>query len=517
MFNASGSLNEYLARILKARVYELAVRTPLSALDRFSHEIGASVWLKREDLQPVFSFKIRGAANKIANLQESEQEAGVITASAGNHAQGVALAAQFYNLPATIVMPCTTPSIKVDAVRSYGAQVLLHGDTYDEACAYAMTLAGETRATFIHPFDDPDVIAGQGTIAIEILQQCVRSPYAIFVPVGGGGLIAGIGAYIKAVMPDIRIIGVEPEGASSLAQSIKAGVRVALDKVDNFADGVAVREVGALTFDIARSCVDEVILVSTDEICTAVRDIFEGARAIVEPSGALALAGIRKYAQIYDVRGRDLVAIASGANVNFDRFGFIVERAEMRAGAEVLLAVTIPERPGSFLEFCQLIGQHSITEFNYRYSSEKEAQVLVGIRIRGGPAECRELLEEIAAAGLPVCDLSDNEMVKQHVRHMVGGRVHTPERELLYRFEFSEKSGALVAFLKSLAGRWSLSLFHYRNHGSAYGQVLMGMLVPENEDNSFQKFLADTGLKYQEETENPAYSYFLRSEPNVAK
>ncbi len=501
---------EFLPRILTARVYDLAVQTPLGALKNVSAETGASVWLKREDLQPVFSFKLRGAANKLFHMTEQEKKRGVIAASAGNHAQGVALAAKHYGVAATIVMPVTTPTIKVDAVNSFGAKVVLYGDSYDDACKHALSMAGETGAVFIHPFDDADVIAGQGTIAMEILQQCMRKPHAIFIPVGGGGLIAGIGAYIKSVMPEVKVIGVEPEGAASLAKSLAAGKRVALDKIDRFADGVAVREVGELTFRIAQECVDEVITVSTDEICAAVRDTFEGARAIVEPAGALAVAGIRKYAQKHDVAGKDLVAIVSGANVNFDRFGSIVERAELGAGGEVLLAVSIPEKPGSFLTFCRLIGRRHITEFNYRYYGAGMAQVLAGVRLRGGPEERRQLMAEISAAGLPVCDLSDNEMAKQHVRHMVGGRVVTPERELIYRFEFPERAGALVDFLTTLAGRWSISLFHYRNHGSAYGQVLVGMQVPSIDDDVFQKFLKDTGFEFQDETANPAYAYFLQ-------
>jgi threonine dehydratase len=505
-------IKELLPRILTARVYDLAVQTPLSVMGNLSAETGATVWLKREDQQPVFSFKLRGAANKLAHLTEAERKAGVIAASAGNHAQGVALSAKHYHCAATIVMPLSTPSIKVEAVKAMGAKVVLHGDGYDESCTHALKLAKETGATFIHPFDDYDVIAGQGTIAMEIVQQCPRKPAAVFVPVGGGGLVAGIGAYIKSVMPDVRVIGVEPEGAATLATSLKAGKRVVLDKIDRFADGVAVREVGELTFKVAQACVDEVILVSADEICTAVRDTFEGVRAIVEPSGALALAGLRKYAQKHDVKGKDLVAIASGANVNFDRFGSIVERAELGAGGEILLAVTIPERPGSFLEFCRLIGKRNISEFNYRFSSNSEAQVLAGIRLRGGTKEREKLIQSISAAGLPVCDLTDNEMAKHHVRHMVGGRANTPERERLYRFEFPERSGALVDFLTTLAGRWSISLFHYRNHGSAYGNVLVGMMVPEKEDKVFQKFLEETGFEFQDETANPAYAYFLQPE-----
>jgi threonine dehydratase len=506
------SLQEYLPRILAARVYDLAVRTALTRLENISAETGANVWLKREDQQPIFSFKIRGAANKIAHLTDAQKAKGVIAASAGNHAQGVAVAAKFYGTPATIVMPITTPSIKVDAVRAQGAEVVLHGDGYDESCAHALELVKKTGAVFVHPFDDADVIAGQGTVAVELLQQCSRPPYAVFVPAGGGGLIAGMGAYIKSVNPGIKVIGVEPEGAACMHAAFKAGKRVPLNAIDRFADGVAVREAGELPFKLAQQCVDEVVLVSTDEICAAVRDTFEGARAIVEPAGAVALAGLKKYAAAHGLKGKDLVAVATGANVNFDRFGSIVERAEFGAGGEVLLAVTIPERPGSFLEFCRLVGRRNITEFNYRYSGTREAHVLAGIRIKGGAAERQGLIDSIAKSDLPVRDLTDNEMAKRHVRHMVGGRVALPGREVLYRFEFPERAGALVDFLTALAGRWSISLFHYRNHGFAYGQVLVGMLVPESDEKVFQKFLADTGFPFQQETGNPAYGYFLQPE-----
>jgi threonine dehydratase len=508
------SAQQNLPRILKARVYDLAVRTALTPLANISAETGAQVWLKREDQQSVFSFKIRGAANKIAHLTDVQKKKGVIAASAGNHAQGVALSAKFHKINATIVMPVTTPSIKVDAVKAHGAKVVLHGDGYDESCEHAIKLAKKTGAVFVHPFDDPDVIAGQGTIAVEVLQQCPRAPYAVFIPAGGGGMLAGMAAYIKSVMPGVKVIGVEPEGAACMSAAFKAGRPVPLKTVDRFADGVAVREAGKLPFKLARECVDEIVLVSTDEICAAVRDTFEGARAIVEPAGAVALAGLKKYAAAHDVKGKDLVAVASGANVNFDRFGSIVERAEFGAGAEALLAVTIPEKPGSFLEFCRLVGRRNITEFNYRYSGPGEAHVLAGIRIKGGPVERKALVKSISDAGLPVRDLTENEMAKRHIRHMVGGRVALPAREVVYRFEFPERAGALVDFLTSLAGRWSISMFHYRNHGFAYGQVLVGMMVPERDEKAFRKFLGDTGFEYRAETDNLAYKYFLLPESN---
>ena len=517
-------LHDYLTKILTADVYDLAVQTPLTRLDALSRETGASIWLKREDLQPIYSFKLRGAANKISALRGKAD--GVICASAGNHAQGVAMAAKHYGMKATIVMPVTTPAIKIDAVRALGGETVVEGATYDDSCAHALALSEKTGDVFVHAFDDPDVIAGQGTVAVEILQQMSGRPHAIFVPVGGGGLIAGIGAYIKSVLPEILVIGVEPEGAAGMAKSLNSKRRVSLDTVDRFADGVAVKDVGVHTFELCRQVVDDIILVTTDEICAAVRDTFEGARAIVEPAGALALAGIKKYAQTHDVAGKDLVAINSGANVNFDRFGTIVERAELGAGGEILLAVTIPERAGAFLEFCRLIGQLPITEFNYRFASNAAAQVLAGIRLRGGPvrgahnpltAERDKLIAAIEAAGLPVRDLTDNEMAKQHIRHMVGGRIATPEPERVFRFEFPERPGALSDFLTRLAGRWSISLFHYRNHGAAYGQVLAALMVPPSDNSAFLKFLDDTGYEYREETANPAYTQFLQPEFAAAK
>ncbi|MDD9900787.1 MAG: threonine ammonia-lyase, biosynthetic [Alphaproteobacteria bacterium] len=500
---------EYLTRILAARVYDLAEQTPLTELANVSTETGAHVLLKREDLQPIFSFKIRGAANKVAQMPDEDRKRGVITSSAGNHAQGLAMTAKAYGIPATIVMSQSTPSIKIKAVEGLGAKVVLHGDTLEDAYDCAMDISAETGMTFVHPFDDADVIAGQGTVGMEVLQQCKQRPYAVFVPIGGGGLIAGMGAYIKSVAPDVKIIGVEPEGAAGMHASFAAGHPVTLNKIDRFADGVAVRAIGKLSYELAKECVDDIILVSTDEICAAVRDIFEGARAIMEPSGALALAGLKRYARKNDVKGQELVAIASGANVNFDRFGTIVERAELGSGGEALLAVTIPEKPGSFLKFCKLIGRRNITEFNYRYSCDNSAQVLAGIRLTGGKGEREELVKSIADEGLPVSDLTRNEVAKRHVRHMIGGPVKTPEREVVYRFEFPERPGALVDFLSSLAGRWSISMFHYRNHGSAYGQVLLGMQVPEKDGAEFEKFLTSTGFEFREETGNPAYQAFL--------
>lgn len=512
----TGLIDEYLRRICRANIYGLAVKTPLEHFTSPLLKNYKNIWIKREDKQPIHSFKLRGAANKMANLPPKAYEHGVITASAGNHAQGVAMAARHYGINARIVMPVTTPDIKVNAVRTLGAEVMLQGDSYDAASAYALALAQSSGAYFVHPFDDADVIAGQGTIAMEILQQLPRHPKAIFIPVGGGGLIAGMGAYIKAIAPETRIIGVEPEGAASLHQSLQRGTRSSLPAVDRFADGVAVKQIGTLNFELAQQVVDEVVCVNTDEICAAIRDLFESSRAVVEPSGALALAGLHKYLSPKNIANDnfnisdDYVAIVSGANVDFNRFGAIVERAELGAGHEMLLAVTIPEQPGSFLQFCQLLGERHVTEFNYRYTPGDTARVFAGIRLAlGDRAEREAITAAIAGAGFAFEDFSQNETAKLHIRYMVGGRVQTPIAESLYRFEFPERPGALMDFLTRLKGRWSISLFHYRNHGSAYGQVLAGFQVAAEEQRKFNEFLAETGFNYQEETHNPAYSYFL--------
>lgn len=499
----------YLNMILNARVYEVARETPLEPARRLSVRLGNQIWMKREDLQPVFSFKIRGAYNKIANLSEIDCKRGVIAASAGNHAQGVAIAAQHRGIKALIVMPRTTPQIKVAAVRSYGARAILHGDGYDDAYEYAQQIATEKGMIFIHPFDDPEVIAGQGTVAMELLRQHTGHPHAIFVPVGGGGLIAGVATYVKQLRPEIRIIGVEPEDAPSLQAALAAKRRVVLKQVGIFADGAAVRQVGKENFRLAKRYVDEVILVSTDEICAAIKDIFDDTRSIVEPAGALAVAGMKKYIEREGLRDQELIAINSGANMNFDRLRHVAERADLGERREALLAVTIPERPGSFRQFCKALGQRAITEFNYRYADASRAHVYAGVELTEGDGERLALLEQLRKDGYPVIDMTDNEVAKLHIRHMVGGRAPALDNEILYRFEFPERPGALLRFLTAIGERWNISLFHYRNHGAAYGRVLVGVQVPKNGRRAFREFLDSTGYPYSEETDNPVYELFL--------
>jgi len=501
---------KYLEKILRARVYDVAIETPLDVMRSLSERLGNTVWLKREDLQPVFSFKLRGAYNKIVHLDAEQRARGVIAASAGNHAQGVALAAHRLGIQALIVMPRTTPDIKVQSVRKLGAKTVLHGDTYDEAYARAVKLAEEKGLVFIHPYDDPEVIAGQGTVAMEILRQHEAPPHAIFVPVGGGGLIAGVSSYVKALYPKVKVIGVEPADAPTLYRALESGKRVVLEQVGIFADGVAVRQIGKEPFRIARQCVDEVILVSTDEICAAIKDIFDDTRSIAEPAGALAVAGLKRYVERTKIGDAHLVAIDSGANMNFDRLRHVAERAEVGERNEAILAVTIPERPGSFRAFCEAIGARSITEFNYRYSDVGEARVFAGVQLRGGDQERHEIVARLHADGYPVTDLTDDETAKLHVRHMVGGRATGAEHEVVYRFEFPERPGALLRFLTSMGQRWNISLFHYRNHGAAYGRVLVGMQVPPGERRRLEGFLKETGYHYADETANPGYALFLR-------
>lgn len=499
----------YLEMILRARVYDVAVETPLERMPNLSRRVGNEVLLKREDLQPVFSFKLRGAYNKMAKLDATVRARGVITASAGNHAQGVALAAQRLGIPALIVMPETTPEIKVAAVRRLGADAILHGNAYDEAYAHARALAGERNLTFIHPYDDPDVIAGQGTVAMEILRQTHENLHAIFVPVGGGGLIAGVAAYVKHLYPQTKVIGVEPEDAACLHHALRKRERVTLEQVGIFADGVAVRQVGEEPFRVALDCVDEVVLVTTDEICAGIKDIFDDTRSIAEPAGALAVAGLKKYVERTGVIGQHMVAIDSGANMNFDRLRHVSERAEIGEHHEAVLAVTIDEEPGSFQQFCTLIGQRNVTEFNYRYSDPKVAHVFVGIQLRHGAAEKDQIIQRLREHDYPVSDLTDNEMAKLHVRHMVGGKSALTAHERLFRFEFPERPGALLRFLTKLGRRWNISLFHYRNHGAAFGRVLVGVQVSVEDDAAFQEFLDDLGYEYCEESTNPAYRLFL--------
>ena len=499
----------YIERILKARVYDVAIESPLEPARRLSRRLGNQVYFKREDLQPVFSFKLRGAYNKISALDDATARRGVICASAGNHAQGVALAARRRGIGAVIVMPRTTPGIKVQAVLDLGGDVVLHGDDFDHAYEHALGLAEERGLTFVHPFDDPDVIAGQGTVGMEILRQCPTRPDAVFVPVGGGGLIAGIAAYVKSLYPQVRIVGVEPEDAASMHDSLARGERVTLDRVGIFADGVAVRRVGAETFRLARQYVDEVVLVDTDEICAAIQDIFEDNRTIAEPAGALAVAGIKRYVARENCREQTFVAVNGGANINFDRLRHVAERADIGAQREALLAVEIPEEPGSFLRFCRLLGRRSVTEFNYRYDDARSARIFAGIALSEGRREKEALIALVADAGYRVLDMSDDELAKLHVRYMVGGHAHGLAHERLFRFEFPERPGALLRFLESIGVNWNISLFHYRNHGSDYGRVLAGVQVPPADDGEFSRHLAELQYVYAEETLNPAYRMFL--------
>ncbi len=500
----------YLERILKAKVYDVAVETPLEPAPRLSRRLDNRILFKREDLQPVFSFKIRGAYNKIAQLSETAAQRGVICASAGNHAQGVALGARTRGIRAVVVMPVTTPEIKVQAVLDLGAEIVLHGDDYDEANEHAIELARDRNLVFVHPFDDPDVIAGQGTVAMEILRQWHGDDLeAIFVPIGGGGLIAGVAAYVKSLYPRIKIVGVEPEDAAGMFESLRAGKRVTLPRVGIFADGVAVRRVGEETFRLAKAYVDEIVLVTTDQICAAIQDIFEDTRSIAEPAGALAVAGIKKYVARESCTGRALVAINGGANMNFDRLRYVAERADVGAQREALLAVEIPETPGSFLRFCELLGNRSITEFNYRYADVKKAQLFVGLAIAQGRTERAALVQSLSEAGFPASDMTDDETAKLHVRYMVGGHPGNIEHERLYRFEFPERPGALLKFLRAIGPRWNVSLFHYRNHGADHGRVLAGIQVPPETMTDFLLHIDQLQYDYSEETHNPAYRIFL--------
>jgi len=499
---------DYLERILNARVYDVAVETPLELAPNLTRRLKNRLLLKREDMQAVFSFKLRGAYNKMAHLTPEALRRGVIAASAGNHAQGVALAAQRLRCKATIVMPVTTPDIKVNAVRARGAKVVLHGDSYDEASAHAHALERRGKLSYVHPYDDPDVIAGQGTIGMEILRQHPGPIDAIFVAVGGGGLIAGIAAYVKRLRPEIKIIGVEPTDADAMYQSLKAGRRVKLAQVGLFADGVAVKQVGKETFRLCRTLVDEVIRVDTDAMCAAIKDVFEDTRAILEPAGALAIAGAKAWTERKKSRGATYVAVACGANMNFDRLRFVAEEAELGENREAVLAVTIPEKPGSFKAFCELLGSRNVTEFNYRYDDARQARVFVGVQVRNRK-ETAQLVRMLRRRGLQTLDLSANELARLHVRHMVGGHAPDVKNEILYRFEFPERPGALVRFLTSMNRGWNISLFHYRNHGADYGRVLVGMEVPPADKAKFKAFLAQVGYPWCDETRNPAYRLFL--------
>ena len=492
------------------RIYAVAKRTDLDRAPQLSLRHKNNIWLKREDQQPVFSYKLRGAYNMIASLSEEERDRGVITASAGNHAQGVALATQGLNMQAIIVMPKTTPDIKVSSVKRMGAEVVLHGNTYDDAKDYAINMSNETGKCYIPPYDHPLIIAGQATVGIELLEQHPNTPDIIFVPVGGGGLIAGIAAYTKANYPGIKIIGVEPDEAPCMHHAIEAGERVVLDQIGIFADGAAVKQAGEENFRIAKELVDEIILVSIDEICAAVKDIFEDTRSIPEPAGALALAGLKQYVSRENISDKELVAIFSGANVNFDRLRHIAELSALGENREALISIMIPERPGSFRHLCHDLGPRLITEFNYRYADDNDAQVFAGVQLKKGIEEKNSLIIQLKEKGYDVVDLSNDDVAKMHIRHMVGGHAPQAVNEVIYRFEFPERSGALLHFLTEMGERWNISLFHYRNHGAAYGRVLMGFQVKEEEKDDFQQFVDSLGITFWDETDNSAYQMFLR-------
>jgi threonine dehydratase len=511
--NARPLAQSYVERITRARVYDVAVESPLDFAPALSARMSNQVFFKREDLQPIFSFKLRGAYNKISQLPAEALRRGVICSSAGNHAQGVALAAQHHRCRAVVVMPITTPPIKIRAVEALGGEVILTGDTYDDANSHAEMLAAREALTIVHPFSDPDVIAGQGTIALELQRQFTRIPDAIFIPVGGGGLIGGIGALLKHTCPEVRIIGVEPVESPSMYEALRQGGPVRLEHVGIFADGVAVRRVSEETYRLAREVVDEIILVDTDEICAAIKDIFEDSRVVMEPAGALGVAGLKRYLEQHECRERMFVTINSGANMNFDRLRHVSERAEIGEHREALLAVEIPERPGAFRAFCETIGARNITEFNYRYSDQSKAKIFVGVGLREGRGEAAALISALRGAGYRVVDLTENELAKIHVRHMVGGRVESLADEVLYRFEFPERPGALLKFLSAVGDDWNISLFHYRNHGSDYGRVLAGVQVAPADSADFARHLDGLGYAYWDESDNPAYQLFLGAMP----
>lgn len=502
-------LLDYLQRILTARVYDAAIESPLSLAQKLSARLGNRVWLKREDTQPIHSFKLRGAYNKMAGLTAEERERGVVCASAGNHAQGVALTARQLGCRAVIVMPVTTPLLKSDAVRSLGGEVILHGDSYSDAYVHARELEAEHGYVFIHPFDDPDVIAGQGTIAMEILRQHQHSLDAVFVAIGGGGLISGVAAYIKAVRPEIKVIGVQAADSDAMIQSVKAGKIVSLADVSLFSDGTAVKTVGDETFRLTRALVDDFVTVDTDAICAAIKDAFEDTRSILEPAGALGIAGMKQYIEQHDLRDKDLVAITCGANMNFDRLRFVAERAEAGEGRESLFAVTIPEEQGSLKRLCEAIGQRNVTEFSYRISDEREAHILVGLTINNR-SEAPEVSRSLTAAGFTALDLGNDELSKEHLRYMVGGRSRLGGKERLFRFEFPERPGALMRFLSRMHPNWNISLFHYRNQGADYGRILVGLQVPADESDAVGDFIAGLGYRCVEETANPIYRLFLQ-------
>lgn len=503
-------MDHYIKKILTARVYDVSKETPMDSAPGLGEKTGNHVLLKREDMQPVFSFKCRGAYNRIYKLlQQQPDTQGVVCASAGNHAQGVALSATRLGIKSLIVMPKTTPTIKVEAVRNLGGEAVLFGDNYDEAYGHSCELEKTTGYTFIHPFNDQDTIAGQGTVGVEICRQHPGTIDAVFVPIGGGGLASGVSVLMKYLRPDMKVIGVEPEDAASMKASIAAGKPVVLDQVGIFADGVAVKSPGDETFDICSRMLDDIITVTIDEMCAAIRDVFDDTRTVMEPAGALSVGGLKKYVSENNVSGQTLVAVTTGANVNFDRLRHIAERAEIGEQREALLAVTIPEKPGSFLHFCEMLGKRSVTEFNYRYSDSRSANVFVGVQLSEGQAEREQIISDLENSAFTVSDLTENEMAKLHVRHMVGGSSSSVENEMLYRFEFPERPGALATFLKGMGQGWNITLFHYRNHGAAYARVLVGMQVPDNNNDHIQQFLDQLGYRYWCEGENVAYRMFL--------
>jgi threonine dehydratase len=499
---------DYLQRILTSRVYDVAQETPLQHAPRLSARLHNDVYFKREDTQSIFSFKLRGAYNRMAHLSEEERARGVIAASAGNHAQGVAFSGQRLGVQTVIVMPVTTPAIKVAACRARGAHIVLHGDSYSDAEAHAYRLQRERDLLFVHPYDDPLVIAGQGTIGLELSRQMTATSYTVFVPIGGGGLIAGIAVFLKSLYSDVRVVGVEPDDSDAMWQSIQQGERVTLRDVGIFVDGVAVRRVGAHTFDLARQYVDDFVQVDTDEVCAAIKDVFEDTRSIQEPAGALAVAGLKRYAGMHALRGERLVALTCGANMNFDRLRHVAERAELGEQREALLAVRIPERPGAFKQFCRDMGLRNITEFNYRYAPRPDAQIFVGVQLDQADQRA-DLIRDLEGAGYDVLDLTENELAIVHLRHLVGGRAPEIEDERVYRFEFPERPGALLQFLDTMADTWNISLFHYRNHGSAHGRVLAGIQVPPHDLARFEASLRTLGYNYADESDNAAYRFFL--------
>ncbi len=501
--------DEYIKRILSARVYDVSVETRLHEAPLLSKSVGNQVLLKREDEQSIFSFKCRGAFNRIYKLMQTQTVKGVIAASAGNHAQGVALSAAELGIEAVIVMPQTTPGIKVESVRALGGEAILHGDDFDEALGYAQQIGQERGFPFIHPFDDPDTIAGQGTVGVELCRQHPGPLDVVFLPIGGGGLAAGVSAYMKYLRPEVRIVGVEPVDAASMHAALEADERVTLPQVGLFADGVAVRQVGHHSFDVCREFLDEVILVTVDDMSNAIKDIFNDTRTLTEPAGALAVAGMKRYVSERGVQDQTFIAINSGANVNFDRLRHIAERVDIGESREALLAVTIPEKPGSFLRFCRTLGQRAVTEFNYRYADDGTAHVFAGIEISGGDPERDSLIGELQSDGYKVLDMSTNDTAKLHLRHMVGGHAELAS-ERLFRFTFPERPGALLAFLSAMGKRWNITLFHYRNHGAAYGRVLVGMTVPEGEEARLDDFIQTLGFHSEDESDNPAYQMFMR-------